>query len=223
MKNRHSTNKMLKYAFFMFISLFSFLPLYTETVTFNADSMSGKASDAHTITRLLGNAKIKTDDIEIFADNIELSGEEYRIVRASGNISGQSNVNGFSFSCTHMHYDRETKIAIFENDANIVDLDNNVTAKAQYIRYDQNTEVANMQISVTILHEEAICTSSFAIYRKQTSMLELSGSPKIVNDQDTYTAREITLNLDTEEMTLDGKVTGTVSSQNKKKKAATDE
>ena len=48
-------------------------------------------------------------------------------------------------------------------------------------------------------------------------MLEMSGNPKIVQGTDTFRAQEITLNLDTQEITLDGRVSGTVTESEKKK------
>ncbi|OJF76541.1 MAG: hypothetical protein BKP49_06595 [Treponema sp. CETP13] len=204
----------------MMIASFLFLPiqLSAKDIVFKADSMSGKSNDANSITTLIGNAYIKTDDMEISADKIEISGKNYRIVTVTGNISGTSIESGFTFECSEMQYDRETKVAILEKNVKMNDTENDVKIEAEYIYYDQASQTATMQVSVKILQENATCTSSFAIYRKEAQILELSGSPKIVKGEDTYTAREITMNIDTEEMVLVGKVTGTVSEEESSKK-----
>ena len=52
---------------------------------------------------------------------------------------------------------------------------------------------------------------TLAIYKKTEKLLDLSGNPKIIRDNDTFSAQEITLNMETEEITLDGKVRGSVT------------
>jgi lipopolysaccharide export system protein LptA len=203
--------------FLSFLFYLSILPLCAENITFTADSMSGEKNGSNNITTLLGHAYIKTNDIEIKADKIDLSGKDYQFINASGNISGISNENGVTFSCSNMEYDRKTKIAILDTDAKMIDTDNDVTVEAQHIHYDQKLEISTMQMSVTITQKTSKCTSSFAIYRKKQKTLELSGSPKIVKDEDVYTAQEIIMNIETEEMILDGKVTGTVTQKEEDK------
>jgi len=203
--------KLRRFIFLLYLVYFTLFLGYAETITFSADSMSGQKNGENTSTSLVGNAYIKTNDIEIKADKINLSGIDYQIVTASGNISGTSNQSKITFSCSNMEYNRKTKIAILDIDAKMTDSENSIIAEAQHIHYNQKLETATMQISVKITQKTTECTSSFAIYRKNQKMLELSGSPKIVKGEDVYTAQEIQMNIETEEMILDGKVTGTVT------------
>ena len=46
----------------------------------------------------------------------------------------------------------------------------------------------------------------------------MSGNPKIVQGKDTFRAQEITLNLESQEITLDGRVRGTVTDSQKSEK-----
>ena len=48
----------------------------------------------------------------------------------------------------------------------------------------------------------------------------MSGNPKIIQGQDSFRAQEITLNLESQEITLDGRVRGTVSDTKKEEKPA---
>ena len=64
--------------------------LFAEKITFSAGSMSGQAGDSSATTTLSGGAFIQTSSIEITADSIELSGDDYRFIKASGNISGKN-------------------------------------------------------------------------------------------------------------------------------------
>ena len=114
-----------------------------------------------------------------------------------------------------MKYDRTTKIARLEDAVSMTDTANDVKADAQIIEYDQNTEIAMMQINVSIKQKDNICTAAFAIYRKGKQMLEMTGNPKIVQREDSFRAQEISLNLETQEIRLDGRVSGKVSDSKK--------
>jgi lipopolysaccharide export system protein LptA len=199
-------------------------PLRAETITFSADRMSGYSGDKTDYTVLSGNAVVKTDKIELKADSIELSGEDFRFIAASGTVKGKNTEQDMDFSCDSFKYDRETEVVTLKSNADISDNPNEVTAKAQLIEYNQKTNVATMQIGVELRQKDSVCTSAFAIYRKDQQMLEMTGNPNIKKKDDTFRAREITMNLDTEEIQLDGRVRGSVSASGggDKKKAETE-
>ena len=198
------------------VFLFFSVSVFAETIQFRADSMSGSVSNAENCTSLVGNAFVKTDSMEITANTIDISGENYRTIIAEGTISGIYSDAGFTFSCNSLRYDRETKIAILSGNVNLIDTENDVTVSAEFVEYNQNTEVAVIQIDVEIVQEESTCISSFAVYRKNTQMLELNGSPKITQKDDVFKAHEIIFNLETEEITLIGNVQGTVTDDGSK-------
>ncbi|HAO31266.1 MAG TPA: organic solvent tolerance protein OstA [Treponema sp.] len=187
------------------------LPLHSETIKFYADSMSGNASEKSGYTTLTGNAHIITETMEIFADSIELSGTDFRFITASGNIRGTNSESGMTFTCNKMSYDRDTKIATLEGNVTLNDTENGVTAQAQRIEYDDLAHVAVMQISITLKQKDNTCTASYAIYRKDEQMLTLEGNPQVTQNTDTFRAQQIVLNLDTQEITLDGRVRGSVT------------
>lgn len=153
--------------------------------------------------------------MEIKADSITLSGENFRYITASGTVDGKNTESGLDFTCGNMKYDRTTKIARLEDAVSMTDTANDVKADAQIIEYDQNTEIATMQINVSIKQKDNTCTAAFAIYRKGRQMLEMTGNPKIVQGEDSFRAQEISLNLETQEIRLDGRVSGKVSDAKK--------
>ena len=106
-------------------------------------------------------------------------------------------------------------MARLEDSVHMVDVENEVTIDSQIIEYNQNKEVATMQIGVTIKQKNNTCTSAFSIYRKNAQMLEMSGNPKIVQGEDTFRAQEIILNLKSQEITLSGRVSGSVTDSKK--------
>src|SRR5574344_2229678 len=191
----------------------SFWLCTAEKITFSADSMSGMTGEKSDYTKLEGNAKVKTESMDISADMIELKGEDFRYIIASGTVKGTNTESKLDFTCDRMTYDRDTKIATLENTVHLVDTEHDVTADAQLIEYNQNTEIAVMQIGVSLKQKDNTCTSAYAIYRKSAQLLDMSGNPKIIQGDNTFRAQTITLNLDTQEITLDGRVQGSVSSK----------
>lgn len=188
---------------------------YAEEIMFRADSMTGVSGSKKDETRLSGNAFVRTPTMEINADIIVLDGENFRYITAEGNVEGKNIEARMDFLCGKLVYDRETKLARLEDSVHMVDLDNDVVADAQIIEYNQNKEVAVMQIGVNLKQKDNTCTAAFAIYRKNTQILEMSGNPKIVQGEDTFRAQEIILNLESQEITLSGRVSGTVTDSKK--------
>lgn len=203
--------------------IFALIPamIFCEEITFTADFMSGTAGSKTDTTTLEGNATVQTSSMNISADAIELSGEDFRFITATGTVSGSITESQMDFTCGKLKYDRQTKVAQLEDAVHLVDVANEVTADAQIIEYNQNSETAVMQIEITLTQKDNVCTSAFAIYKKSEQKLEMSGNPKIQQGTDSFRAQEITLNLETQEITLDGRVKGTVS-DSKPAKAETD-
>lgn len=193
-----------------------FLPsAFCEKIIFSANSMSGTVGDKSDSTTLSGEAYVLTESMEISADKITMSGKDFRFIEAEGSIIGKNMESELEFTCNRLKYDRETKIANLSDTVNLTDVKNNVTAKAQYIEYNQNTDIAVMQIDIELKQKDNTCTGVYAVYRKNDQMLELSGNAQIKQGSDTFRAQEITLNLTSQEITLDGRVKGSIVDERK--------
>lgn len=202
--------KSFKKSIILLSLIFSLSAVYSESITFYASSMSGKAGSKDAATVLSGNAFIKTSSIEIYADKIELSGEDYRNIVAQGNIKGKNYETNMDFSCDKMEYDRETKIVSLSGNVDLSDNDNDVRVKSQILNYNQQTDIAIIQMQITITQKENVCSGSYAIYYKNEQMLELSGNAQVRQNDDTFRAQHITFDMETQEITLDGNVQGKV-------------
>ncbi|MGN0756161.1 LptA/OstA family protein [uncultured Treponema sp.] len=196
--------------FYITLLIFS-IAANAEQITFSADSMTGTAGSKNSTTILKGNAKVKTESMEISAETIELSGKNFRRITASGNVVGKNTESKMDFTCERMKYDRQTKIAVLKQNVELSDTENGVNAKAELIEYDQKKETAIMQIQVNLTQKKNVCTSAYAIYSKNEQTLEMSGNPKIVQNGDTFRAQVILLDMETQEITLTGRVKGSVS------------
>ena len=196
--------------------------LFAEKITFSAGSMSGQAGDSSATTTLSGGAFVQTSSIEISADSIELSGDDYRFIKASGNITGKNLETNMEFTCDSMSYDRDTKVAQLEGNVKLTDVENDVKANAQIIEYNQNTNIAVLQIGITLTQKKNICTGAYAVYQKNEQMLEISGNAQVKQEDDVFRAQQITLNLDTQSITLSGNVKGSVTETKKTEEKSED-
>ena len=102
---------------------------------------------------------------------------------------------------------------MLQNSVHLVDKKNNVTADAEIIDYSQLTDIAVLQINVVMIQNSNTCTAAYAVYRKKEQTLTMSGNPTVQQGNDKFRAQEIQLNLKTNEITLDGRVRGSVTAE----------
>lgn len=192
----------------------------SEKITFSGDSMQGsvaneKSSKKKNYTQLSGNAFVKTSTMEIHADSIELTGDDFNKIKARGNISGVNSESELSFKAQELEYDQDTKLVVLSGDVELKDEKNDVTAKAQVIEYDQNTDVAVMQIDVELTQKQNVCSGAYSVYRKKEQTLELSGNATVKQKTDTFRAQIIKFNMETEEIEMDGNIRGSITASKK--------
>lgn len=192
--------------------------LYAEKILFSALTMTGKSGDSSSTTKLVGDAYIKTESMEIRSEQIEMTGEDYRYIIANGKVSGVNTESHMEFTCDSLKYDRTTKVATLEGNVILEDKDNNVNAQAQIIEYNQETDIAILQIKINLTQKDNVCSGSYAVYHKKQQLLELSGNAQIKQKEDLFRAQYITLDMDTQDITLGGNVKGTVQDSKQKNK-----
>lgn len=195
---------------------FSFNFLFAEKIIFSANSMSGKSGDSNTTTSLSGNAYIKTNTMEIQAEDVTLSGDDYRYIKATGEVLGKNLETNMEFTCDELSFDRTTKVAELKGNVNLIDIDNDVKAQAQIIVYDQDKDIAILQIQINLTQKDNVCSGSYAVYYKKNQILELSGNAQIKQKEDIFRAQHITLDMDSQDITLGGNVRGTVKDSKEK-------
>jgi len=97
--------------------------------------------------------------------------------------------------------------------ATVKDTKNKVETAAERIEYNQKNETILLQMAVKLTSKDITCDSLFAVYNRSTSMLELTGKPTVKKGKDQFKAARISVNLDTEAIKLEGKVSGSVTEE----------
>jgi lipopolysaccharide export system protein LptA len=186
------------------------LPAAADTFTFKADHMSGGRASGKEITVLLGNAEVRSDKILLKADRIEIQGNDSQFIDCSGEVWGREEEKDILFRTERLRYDRKLKILRMEGNSTLEDKENEIVAKGRFIEYDDEAEITVFQISVRLFKNDMVCRSEYAVYRRPEKLLDLSGFPVVYKKDDEFRADRIRVDLDTEDVTMEGEVTGSI-------------
>lgn len=183
-----------------------------ETFRFSSDKTTAVLTKGKERTLLQGNAVIVSGTTTIKANRIELYGSDFRYADCSGGVRVTDSQKGLIITCQAMFYDRKEEITRIEGYVEMIDLDNEIVAKAGFLENYGKEDLSILQIGVRILKEDMACRSEYARYRRDVDILELSGMPVVFWKGDEYRASRIIINLDTDEISLEGEVMGSITS-----------
>jgi lipopolysaccharide export system protein LptA len=191
--------------------------LFADTFTYAGDSATTVLAEGSQHALLTGHAQVKTKDLRITADSIELFGKDFIYAQCKGNVRVVDTRRGLDLTSQELFYDRDRKIARIKGNAVMSDLKNEMVVKGGFIEDRDTEQITIVQIGVRIFKKDIVCRSEFAKYWREKKMLELSGMPWVSKASDIYQAARITVNLDTEDITLEGDVQGTIQTPDKGK------
>jgi lipopolysaccharide export system protein LptA len=195
-------------AVFIAALVFLTVPAWAERLTLEADSSSLSKENNRTI--LVGNASLQTEDTRIKADRMEIFGPDRRYAICTGKVSFVDTKKGISITTDRLEYDRESKRSRMQGPTVMEDKNNKVVIKGSFIEDDGKTEITVIQINVRILKDDMVCRSEYAYYRRKDKFLELSGLPLVVKGGNEYRASRITVNLENDDIVMDGSFKGTM-------------
>jgi lipopolysaccharide export system protein LptA len=184
--------------------------LHADTFTFKADRMSGTRASGKEVTILVGHAEVYSDSILLRADRIEIQGKDNEFIECSGSVWGREEEKDIIFQSERLHYDRKLKVARLEGSSTLEDRKNNIVAKGRFIEYDDQGEVGVFQIGVRLFKDNMVCRAEYAVYRRVEKLLDLSGFPVVFKKDDEFRADRIRVDLDTDDVTMEGVVSGTI-------------
>jgi lipopolysaccharide export system protein LptA len=198
--------------FLLLSALFSggISPMWAETFRFSGNSMTSVLAEGRERTTLVGDAVIISDTTTIKANVIELYGKDSRYARCKGDVTVRDEEKGYLLRCEDLYFDRETDVSRIEGYAEMEDYRNELVVKGEYLEHNGEKDITIIQVGVRILKEDLACRSEFARVKRKENILELSGMPYVYWKGDEYRASRITVNLDTDELSLEGEVQGTV-------------
>ena len=186
-----------------------------EKFSFSGDSTTMTLAEGGQHALLTGHGRVESQDLRITADSIELFGKDFVYAQCHGNVRVIDARRGLDLTSQELFYDRDKKIARVRGNAVMADVKNEMVVKGGFIEDRDTEQIDIIQIGVRIFKKDIVCRSEFARYQRDKKILELSGTPWVSKGGDVYQAARITINLDTEEITLEGNVQGTLEDKGK--------
>ncbi len=203
----------------LFVAVYtvSVASLYAERkiFTFSADSTTANLAEGKEFTLLSGNAEVTADDVLITAGEIKLYGDDFQFAEVGGRFKALDLKNDFSLEGDRLFYDRQEKLLRAEGNVVMQDSQNDVVIRARFLESKEDGKFMVVQLGVKITKKEELSArSEFLTYYRETEILELSGFPYALWKDDEYSAERVSINLDNDEVHLEGKVKGTISTRN---------
>ena len=201
------------------LALFFLAPggLQADTFRFTGNRMSTSLAKGKERTLLKGAARIKSDQTEITADEIEIYGKDFQFAECRGNVVARDSEKNLFITCDTLHFDRVSKNLLAVGSAYMEDEENEIIIRGHRLENKDKEDMVVIQIGGRIIKKDLAARAEFTTYRRDTNTLELSGMPVLYWKKDEYRATRIVMNLDTEEITLLGDVAGTIVSESETK------
>jgi len=195
------------------ISLFVFSALpaaASDVFTFRADRVTGTRSMGREVTILQGNAEVRSDSLLLRADRIEIHGDNNRFIDCIGNVWGFEEDRNIVFTTDRLRHDRVLRLSRMEGNSTLEDRENEIVAKSRFIEYDDEAEIAIFQVSVRLFRDDMVCRSEHAVFNRRYQLLDLSGFPRVFMGDDEFRADRIRVDLETDDVILEGGVAGVI-------------
>ncbi len=183
---------------------------HADAFSFSGDRTEVVLAEGRERTLLEGNARVVSDAITLDADEIELSGTDFRYAETRGNVRVTDAERDLVITAESLRFDRETENSQAQGSVVVEDAGNELLLKGGYLETRDGGDLIFVQIAVRVLQDDLTARAQFLRYRRAEEILELSGFPVVFWRGDEYRASRIVLNLETEEIELQGRVEGSV-------------
>jgi lipopolysaccharide export system protein LptA len=181
-----------------------------DTFSFSGDRTEVTLAEGRERTLLEGNARVVSNDVTLEADEIELSGTDFRFAELRGGVQVTDVARDLIITAADLSFDRETENSRARGDVMVEDNGNDLLLKGGYLESRDGGDLLFVQVAVRVLRDDLTARAQFLRYRREDEVLELSGFPVVYWKGDEYRASRIVLNLETEEIELQGRVEGEI-------------
>ncbi len=192
--------------------------LFAETWTFTAREVTSVQRDEMTRTVLEGDVKVNSENLEITAGHIELMGPDYDILKGEGSILVKELEKNITIEARKLDYDKSKKLIKFRGLVTLIDVEDETVIRCEALDYYEDEELVFLQAAVRLIKDKTVGRGEFATYHRKLKKLELLGRPIVWQNNDKYQADRITVNLDTNEISMEGKVQGTLTTEDTEEK-----
>ncbi|TVR67973.1 MAG: organic solvent tolerance protein OstA [Spirochaetaceae bacterium] len=190
--------------------LFAPPPASADSFRFSGDRTEIVLAEGRERTLLRGNARVISSEITLEAEEIELFGTDFRYAVTRGRVRVTDAARDMTITADTLRFDRETENSRATGNVTVEDRANDLVLKGGYLETREGGDLLFVQIAVRVLQDDLTARAQFLRYRRLEEILELSGFPVVYWKGDQYRATRIILNLDTEEIEMQGQVEGSI-------------
>jgi lipopolysaccharide export system protein LptA len=183
----------------------------TDQFSFSAEQMETVLAEGRERTVLTGSAALTSDDTEIFAERIELYGDDLSFALSQGGVRVVQVGAGIELTSETVFYNRRDGIVRVEGDALLIDHDNEMVIKGGFLEHWEERDETSIQIGVQILSDDLVARAQLVHYDRGAQTLALSGLPVVTWKGDEYRASRIFIDLDQDRIVLSGAVSGQIT------------
>ncbi len=186
-----------------------------ESIVFSGGTSSIVLREGREEVVLSSGAEVQVGSMTIRADRISLYGDNWRYVDCEGNASVLDPERGISIRTSDIWYDRTEERILISSWYEVDDTVNEVTAMGASLEYRLSDEMLRLDKNVSLLKSTDTgimrCQAESVIFSRDENMLSLRGNASVDWDGDRYGAQVVTVDLDTDEITLEGGISGNIN------------
>ncbi len=192
------------------IATVSLVSAHADTFSFSGDRTEVTLAEGRERTVLEGNARVVSNAITLEAGEIVLSGTDFRYAELRTGVRITDAERELVIIAEEVSFDRTTENSQARGTVSVEDNGNDLLLKGGYLETQEGGDLLFVQSSVRVLRDDLTARAQFLRYRREDEVLELSGFPVVYWKGDEYRAGRIILNLETEEIELQGRVRGEI-------------
>lgn len=185
-----------------------------DDITFSGGTSSVILKEGQRMVSLTQGAAVQTGSLRIAADSILIEGEDYEDITCEGNITVTDAEKGLTIQTSRIYYDRAAQTILIPAYSEINDTENELAASSSALFYDIDEEIIELSMNVSLAKETSsgLLTASCqnAVYNRTEETLILSSQTSVSWKDDSYTAELVTIDLESESISLDGQIGGTI-------------
>ena len=187
----------------------------SDEITFSGGTSSIVLREGKENVVLSEGASVSVGSMEISADTITLSGNDWRYVNCEGATFVSDPERGIAIRTTGIWYDRTDERILISEWFEVDDTVNEVTATGASLEYRLSDERLQLDKSVSLQKstDSGImrCQAESVIFSRSENMLTLRGNASVNWGGDKYSAEVISVDLDTDSISLEGRITGNIN------------
>ncbi|NLE14282.1 MAG: hypothetical protein GX626_00245 [Spirochaetales bacterium] len=205
----------MKQWFILLCILLSCAALPAEEITFSGGSTRMSMQQGNQTITLGEGARITSGSVQLYADQINLSGNNFRYVACTKSVKLIDTERGIEVLAHNLFFDRDEQMILIDGFVELDDTINEVHATAFMMQFSLETGEVLLQVDVRLFkHTESgamVCESDVMRFDRTNQELELKGKATIDWAGDRYEAERIIVDLETEEIAMDGSIKGVVN------------